>query len=124
MPRFMGFVRMEEGVGTPPQALFDAMDVHIGERAAKGVFLDGGGLYGTEDAVNFVVRQGEISRVDGPYAEAKEVVGGWAIMQYDSLEEAVADQQEFAELHAKYWPEVTVISTLRQISTGPEAPGD
>jgi hypothetical protein len=37
MPRFMGFVRMEEGVGTPPQALFDAMDAHIGERAAKGV---------------------------------------------------------------------------------------
>ena len=84
MPRFMGFVRMEEGIGTPPQALFDAMDAHIGERAAKGVFLDGGGLYGTEDAVNFVVRQGEITRVDGPYAEAKEVVGGWAIMQYDS----------------------------------------
>ena len=122
MPRFMGFVRMEEGVGTPPQALFDAMDAHVGERAAKGVFLDGGGLYGTEDAVNFVVRQGEVSRIDGPYAEAKEVVGGWAIMQYDSLEEAVADQREFAELHAKYWPEVTVISTLRQISTGPEAP--
>ena len=66
MPRFMGFVRMEEGVGTPPQALFDAMDAHIGEQSAKGVFLDGGGLYGTEDAVNFVVRQGEVSRVDGP----------------------------------------------------------
>ncbi len=59
MPRFMGFVRMEEGVATPPQALFDAMDAYIGERAAKGVFLDGGGLYGTEDAVNFVVRQGD-----------------------------------------------------------------
>ena len=124
MPRFMGFVRMEEGVGTPPQALFDAMDAHIGERAAKGVFLDGGGLYGTEDAVNFVVRAGEVTRVDGPYAEAKEVVGGWAIIQYAALEEAMADEQEFAELHAKHWPEVTVISTLRQISTGPEAPGD
>jgi hypothetical protein len=124
MPRFMGFVRMEEGIGTPPQALFDAMDVHIGERAAAGVFLDGGGLYGTEDAVNFVVRQGEISQHDGPYAEAKEVIGGWSIMQYDTVEEAVADQRKFAELHAKYWPEVTVISTLRQISTGPEAPGD
>ncbi len=122
MPRFMGFVRMEENVGTPPQSLFDAMDVHIGERAAKGVFLDGGGLYGTEDAVNFVVRKGEVSRVDGPYAEAKEVVGGWAIMQYDSLEAAVADQEEFAQLHAKHWPEVTVIATLRQISEGPDAP--
>ena len=57
MPRFMGFVKMEEGVGQPPQALFEAMDVYIGEQAAKGVFLDGGGLYGTEDAVNFVVRK-------------------------------------------------------------------
>jgi hypothetical protein len=112
---------MEEGVGTPPQELFEAMDAFIGEQAAKGVFLDGGGLYGTEDAVNFVVREGEVTRVDGPYAEAKEVVGGWALMRYDTLEEAIAGQREFAELHAKYWPEVTVVATLRQIS---EAPGD
>ena len=122
MARFMGFVRMEEGIGTPPQELFDAMDVYIGEQAAKGVFLDGGGLYGTEDAVNFVVRKGDVSRVDGPYAEAKEVVGGWSLLEYPSLEAAVADQQQFAELHAKHWPEVTVISTLRQISNGPEEP--
>jgi hypothetical protein len=44
-------------------------------------------------------------------------------MEYPSIEEAAADQREFAELHAKHWPEVTVISTLRQISTGPEEPG-
>ena len=122
MPRFMGFVRMEEGIGMPPQALFDAMDVFIGEQAEKGIFLDGGGLYGTEDAVNFVVRKGEVSRVDGPYAEAKEVVGGWAIMQYDSLDEAVVGQEEFAQLHATHWPEVSMVATLRQISDGPEAP--
>ena len=81
-----------------------------------------GGPYGIEDAVNYVVRQGEVTRVDGPYAEAKEVVGGWALLEYATVEEAVEDQREFAELHAKHWPEVTVISTLRQISTGPEAP--
>lgn len=124
MPRFMGFVRMEEGLGMPPKALFDAMDVYVGEQAAKGVFLDGGGLFGTEDAVNFISRGGEVSRVDGPYAEAKEVVGGWAIVQYDNVEDAIAGQQEFAELHAKHWPEATVISTLRQISDGPEAPAE
>ena len=84
MPRFMGFVRMEEGVGTPPQELFEAMDAYIGERVANGVFVDGGGLFGTEDAV--------------------------------------ADQQKFAELHAEHWPEVTVVSTLRQVSNGPEEP--
>ena len=124
MPRFMGFVRMEENIGMPPQSLFEAMDVYIGERAADGRFIDGGGLYGTEDAVNFVVRGGEVSRVDGPYAEAKEIVGGWSLLEYATVEDAVADQEEFAALHAKHWPEVTVISTLRQISTGPEAPGD
>ena len=122
MPRFMGFVRMEEGVGTPPKSLFEAMDKHIAERAASGVFVDGGGLYGTEDAINFVVRHGEVTRVDGPYAEGKEVVGGWSLLQYHSVEDAVADSEIFAQLHAEHWPEVTVISTLRQISEGPEEP--
>ena len=88
MSRFMGLVRMEEGVGTPPQSLFTAMDAYIGERAANGVCLDGGGLYGTEDAVNFVVRQGEVSRVDGPYAEAKELFSGFWIIEVSSKEEA------------------------------------
>ena len=119
MPRFMGFVKMEENIGMPPQALFDAMDKYIGEQASAGHFIDGGGLFGTEDAVNFVVRQGAINRVDGPYAEAKEVVGGWALLQYDTLEEAIAGQQEFAELHATYWPEVNMVATLRQISDAP-----
>lgn len=120
MPRFMGFVRMAEGIGTPPKEMFEAMDAHIAERAAKGVFLDGGGLYGTEDAVNFIVRDGEVTRVDGPYAEGKEVVGGWAIMEYANRDEAIADSREFAALHARHWPGVTVISTMRQISEGPE----
>jgi hypothetical protein len=61
---------MEEGQGAPPQALMDAMDQYIRENAAAGVFLDGAGLFGTEDAVNFVVRKGVVTRVDGPYAEA------------------------------------------------------
>ena len=122
MTRFMGFVRMEENIGMPPQSLFEAMDAYIGERAADGRFIDGGGLYGTEDAVNFVVRQGAVSRVDGPYSEAKEVGGGWSLLEYASLEEAVADQREFAELHAKHWPEATVGATLRQVSGGPEGP--
>jgi len=124
MPRFMGFVRMEEGQGPPPQALMDAMDAYIGENAASGAFLDGGGLYGTEDTVNFLVRKGETTRVDGPYAEAKEVVGGWALLQYDTVEEAIAGQQDFAELHAKYWPECSMVATLRQVSDMPPETSD
>lgn len=120
MPRYLGFVRMQEGGPTPPKAMFEAMDAHIAQAAAKGQFLDGGGLFGTEDAVNFVVRKGEITRVDGPYAEAKEVVGGWSLMQFDSDEEAVVAAQEFAQLHATHWPDCEMVSTLRRVSEGPE----
>ncbi|GGU35574.1 hypothetical protein [Nocardioides albus] len=55
-------------------------------------------------------------RCDGPYAEAKEVVGGWALTRYDTLEEAIAGQQVFAQLHATHWPEAKIVATLRQIS--------
>jgi len=119
MPRFMGFVKMAEGQGPPPQALMDAMDEFVGEHVANGVFLDGGGLFGTEDAVNFVVRNGEATRVDGPYAEAKEVVGGWAILQYDNLDQAVEGQKQMVDLHLKHWPEVEFVVTVREISDGP-----
>src|SRR5690242_15237071 len=124
MPRFMGLVRMDGDQGMRRQALFDAMDTYIGEQAQLGHFLDGGGLFGLEDAVNFVVRKGETTRVDGPYAEAKEVVGGWALLQYDTLEDAIAGQAEFAELHAKYWPECEMVATLRQISDAPPEASD
>jgi hypothetical protein len=113
---------MEEGQGAPPQALMDAMDVYIGEQAQQGHFLDGGGLFGTEDTVNFVVRKGETTRVDGPYAEAKEVVGGWALLQYDSVEDAIAGQQEFADLHLTHWPDWEGAIEIRRISEPDEAP--
>jgi hypothetical protein len=115
---------MDDNQGAPPQALMDAMDVYIGKCAAEGTFLDGGGLFGGKDTVNFVVRKGETTRVDGPYAEAKEVVGGFAILQYDTVEEAVAAQAEFAELHATHWPECEMVATLRQISNEPPEASD
>ncbi|MCW2571137.1 MAG: hypothetical protein JWO88_1195 [Frankiales bacterium] len=51
-------------------------------------------------------------------------MGGFAILQYDSLEEAVANQQEFADLHAKHWPECSMVVTLRQVSEGPPEAAD
>ncbi len=117
--RFMGLVKMEEGIGAPPQALIDAMGVFMGEAVAAGQFLDGGGLYGTEDAVNFVVRRGETTRVDGPYAETKEVVGGYSVLEFASKEDAIENSRRMAALHAEHWPECSLTITLRQISDMP-----
>jgi len=122
--RFMGFVKMEEGIGAPPRALIEAMDTFIGESVAAGQFLDGGGLYGTEDAVNFVIRKGGMTRVDGPYAEVKEVIGGYSVLEFASREDAVENARRMAELHTKYWPEAELTITLRQISDQPPQPAD
>ena len=102
--------------------LFARMQQFGESLAAEGKLVHVESLAGADTAVRVQRRAGATRLIDGPYAEAKEVVGGWAIMQYDSLEDAVADQREFAELHAKHWPEVTVVATLRQISDGPEPP--
>lgn len=120
MTRYMGFVRMAEGITEPPpQSLMDAMDVFIGKGIAEGHFITGGGLYGTEDAVNFVVRKGEMTRVDGPYAESKEIVGGWSLLEYDTTEEAVANMEEMAQLHLDHWPDLELVLTLRQVADEP-----
>lgn len=121
MAKFMGFVKMAEGIAPPPQALMDAMDVFVGKSVANGTFLDGGGLFGSEDAVNFVIRSGELTQVDGPYAEAKELIGGWAIMEFDSKEAAIENSREMAQLHVDHWPTQDLVITLREVAGGPEA---
>jgi hypothetical protein len=119
----MGLVKMAEGIGAPPQALMDAMDVFIGDSVAAGQFLDGGGLYGTEDAVNFVIRQGQTTQVDGPYSEVKEVIGGYSVLEFASKEDAIENTRRMAELHAEHWPEAELTITLRQISDQPPQAG-
>ncbi|MGA8850285.1 MAG: YciI family protein [Aeromicrobium sp.] len=115
MTRYMGLVRMEEGIAPPPQALMDAMGDFVAKSVASGAFIDGGGLFGTEDAINFVIADGGVTEVDGPYAEAKEIVGGWSLLEFDTQEAAVENAREMAQLHADHWPSQKVVITLRQV---------
>ena len=111
---------MEEGIAPPPQAMMDAMGDFVAKAVAAGVFIDGGGLFGTEDAINFVIADGGVTEVDGPYAEAKEIVGGWSLLEFDTQEAAVENAREMAQLHADHWPDQKVVITLRQVADGPD----
>ena len=42
---------------------------------------------------------------DGPFTEAKEVIGGFAILNAASKKEAIESAKEFMELHIQHWPE-------------------
>ena len=55
----------------------------------RGVRLHGHRLRTPAEAVTVRVRDGEVLRSDGPFAETKEYVAGFDILECDSLEEAV-----------------------------------
>jgi hypothetical protein len=56
---------------------------------------------------------------DGPFTEAKEVIGGYAQFELKSKEEAVKGAVRFMELHRKHWPGWEGEAEVRQIF-GPE----
>src|SRR5580700_6325135 len=117
--KFMMLVKHAENQGTPPKELMDAM-AKIGQEAVKsGAMVESGGLAPTAKSTRVRLSQGQISAIDGPFTEAKEIVGGFAILQYNSKEEAIEGAKHFMELHKKHWPGWEGETEVRQVC-GPE----
>jgi hypothetical protein len=117
--RYMVFVKMAEDVGDAPPALVEAMGREMGEAFAAGSMIDAGGLYPTAQSTEMRLTGGTISTSDGPYAEAKEVVGGYSIIEARTHEEAVQGARRVLELHLEHWPGWEGSVEVRRIS-GPE----
>jgi hypothetical protein len=120
--RYLCFVKMDEAKADPPAALIEAMGEHAGQGFASGVLVDAGGLYGVADAIEYRVSGGRLSVTDGPYAEAKEVIGGWAIIKVGTEDEARAEAKKLADLHLEHWPTWEGAIELRRIAEPDEAP--
>jgi hypothetical protein len=77
--------------GTPEQAeAHDHWVRYSQELAASGALLAGDALQGTETATTVRVRSGDTLTTDGPFAETKEVLGGFYMIDVDGLDEALA----------------------------------
>ena len=103
--RFMTIVKGSENAGPPPQALFDAIDQLMAEQTKSGVFVSAGGLKPTAHGGRVRITRGKLRVTDGPFTEAKEVIGGFAILNAASKDEAIAQAKQFMELHIRHWPE-------------------
>jgi hypothetical protein len=102
--RYMMIVKHAEQQGPPPKALIDAI-VKDGEEAAKsGTMLGSGGLCSTAQGARVRLSGGKVTVIDGPFTEAKEIIGGYAQFEMKSKQEAVEAAVRFMELHKKYWP--------------------
>ena len=113
--RFLTWVRSSESQGMPPQAVFDAMDKYIQKSLKSGVLVDTGGLAPSAAGFRIRMTRGKLTTIDGPFTEAKEVIGGYAVINVNSRDEALKVAQEFMDLHVKHWPAFEGESEVRQI---------
>ena len=102
--RFMMIVKSVEKSGPPPKALMDAV-AKLAEAATKaGEMIESGGLASTATGVRVRLSGGKVTVTDGPFTEAKEVFGGYAVFELKTKQEAIEGAVRFMELHKQYWP--------------------
>jgi hypothetical protein len=114
--RFMMLVKTAEKSGPPPKQFMDAMAKLAEEAVKAGTMVDSGGLSPTATSTRVRLSRGQVAAIDGPFTESKEVVGGYAVFELKSKQEAIEGATRFMELHKKHWAGETEI---RQI-LGPE----
>ncbi len=75
-----------------PEALeaFAAMDRFIEDLVKAGVFVAGAGLKNSDQAKRIVLEGSRRTVIDGPFAEARELVAGFSIWEVKDMDEAVA----------------------------------
>lgn len=83
--------------GSPPsQEEMDQMEALIEESMRSGLLLETGAILPLSTGGAVVRRTGnEITVVDGPFAESKEVIAGYAVLEANSIEEAVEGVKRF-----------------------------
>ena len=101
-----------------PAALLEAMGDFVGDAMKRGIIVDTNGLQSTHKGKKVRLSGGKLTVIDGPFTESKEIVGGYAIVELPSDEEALELATQFMELHRIHWPEFEGESELRPVETG------
>jgi hypothetical protein len=91
-------VSLDPGNPAPTPELFAALGKLTEEMTSAGKLVEGGGMGMRSTRVTLT--GGEIV-VDAPFAEAKEVVGGYAVVQVASHDEAIEMARRFLDLHRR-----------------------
>jgi hypothetical protein len=112
--RFMMIVKSAERSGPPPKGLMDAIAKLAEEATNAGEMIESGGLASSATGARVRLSGGKVIVTDGPFTEAKEVFGGYAVFELKSKKEAVERAVGFMELHQQLWPEWEGETEVRQ----------
>ncbi|HSZ49745.1 MAG TPA: YciI family protein [Streptosporangiaceae bacterium] len=109
--KFLGYTLADPTIPIPPPGpeMYERMGAFIEEATKAGVLLATGGLAPVEEATKVVYNDGEFTVLDGPFTEAKELVGGWGLMECRDKDEAIEWTKRFLSIagHGE--------STVRQV---------
>jgi hypothetical protein len=115
--RYLSMIRLDEKRGqAPSEQLMQDMGKLIDEMTRKGQLVSTAGLRPTAEGVRVRLRGGKLSTTDGPFAETKEVIGGYAVLEAKSMQEAVELTKRFLRIHGDEWD---IECEVRQLD-GPE----
>ena len=115
--RYLSMIRIDENTGqVPSEQLMTDMGKLIEELTQAGSLIRTAGLRPTSEGVRVRIRRGKLTTMDGPFTETKDVIGGYAILEAPSMEEAVALTKRFLEVHGDEWD---IECEVRQLD-GPE----
>jgi hypothetical protein len=116
--KFLSMIRVDETAGqVPGEQLMADMGKLIEELTRTGKLVSTAGLRPTSEGVRVRLHKGgKLTVTDGPFTEAKEVIGGYAILEASSKEEAVELTRRFLRVHGTEW---NVECEVRQLD-GPE----
>ncbi len=96
--KYLMLVCVDENVELTPEqqaSVGPATDAWVAEMRARGVHLQGNRLRPISDATVVRVAKGDLLVTDGPFAETKEQIGGFDILECADLDEAI----EVARMH-------------------------
>lgn len=115
--RFLSYIESDESqpFGPPPPELFQAIADFGEEMVRLGVIVDQGGLASIGSSPHIRVSGGKLTITDGPFAEAKEVIGGYGMYDVRSREEAIEYSRRFMQIHLDVWPGFEGTSVIRQV---------
>ena len=116
--RYM-FIVTSAQPAAPTPALLEAMRKLTVREIEAGRMVDNAGLMPLGMGARVSLSDGRLHVVDGPFAEAKEVIGGYAILELRNKDQAVASAVEFMTLHKDLMPGWEGTCEVRALASGP-----
>jgi hypothetical protein len=95
--RYLGYTLADPSIPLPPPTpeMFEKMGAFIEEATKAGVLVATGGLGSLDEAVKVTYDGNDFTVLDGPFSEAKELVGGWGLMECRDKDEAIEWTKRF-----------------------------